>query len=233
MFWCRAGFLKSEEETAWHQEQQKQEQKQQNQQDGDEGAKESTSQTDEEEQQQQQQDEKQFEEDPRQQTALDWLFGDHADAAGGLTLESDDLSDMEPDAPGTTSGRGATSSSSARGSSSRTAAPTSLDFRGLGHELNASELHELIEWYSWNQGNTQLLLAVLAAGLMPNLVHVEYTEKAMEKIKKLVSKKEAEKLRESMSKVNRHQGLAVSSPADGAVGPHIASMAGRQVALDR
>ena len=178
-------------------------------------------------QQQEQQQEGADEEETRQQTALDWLLGDHADAAGGLTLESDDSSDT--DAVDATAAGGSVKHSS----SSTRATIKSLDFRGLGHELNASELHQLIERYSWNQGNTQLVLAVLVAGLMPNLVHVEYTKKALRLIAARAKSKQA-KLAATIYNIHTSTGgLVVTSPADSSVRAHMASTVGRQFVVDR
>ena len=156
------------------------------------------------------------EEQQQQQTALDWLLGDHADAAGGFSLEAEETEARQ------SQGR----------PSVHPPAAASLDFRGLGHELNASELHQLIERYSWNQGNTQLVLAVLAAGLMPNLVHVEYNESVLAGMEKRHKKgKLKDYLVKSLKKLEHM--IVAASPRDGGVQPHRSSVAFRSWPLER
>lgn len=102
-------------------------------------------------------------------TAMDWVLGEYADAAGGshslLTLEEEG-GYLDSAAGGGSRYAGSYDSSDAAGAAADADGQSFVD---LPSELGSSDLQLLVQQYSWNVDKHPLLLeAVLAAGLYPN-----------------------------------------------------------------
>jgi hypothetical protein len=133
-------------------------------------------------------------------TAMDWVLGEYADAAGGshslLTVDDDvggyideQQTRLSPaqayqgdrsGGGGPYQGRGGSSSSSSSADAAAAAAADSEAFEYLPTELGASDLQRLIQQYSWNVKQHPLLLeAALAAGLYPQyaLADLQYKDR--------------------------------------------------------
>lgn len=169
----------------------------------------------------------------QQPTAMDWMLGEYADAAAGFDdtsafLDNDSSSSSSrsshrrpASALGTSWLEEESPSNSSRGSATRASASATAaaanDVLPSG-DLSPNKMRQLIKQYSWNADKSELLQAVLAAGLYPNFAFVE----APASWQKAADKGKA-RARVAENLVDRRAGqrLRYTDPKNGAVKPHL------------
>jgi len=117
-------------------------------------------------------------------TAMDWVLGEYADAAGGshslLTLEEEG-GYLDSAAAG--GGQWYAGSYDSVGAAGAAADADGQSFVDVPSELGSSDLQRLVQQYSWNVDKHPLLLeAVLAAGLYPNYAFGSLRPKAQKQL---------------------------------------------------
>lgn len=155
----------------------------------------------------------------QQPTAMDWMFGEYADAAAGLDglLALDDLDSSSSSSGGSSPPFGSWLDEGYGSSSSKPAGSATAADELPSADLSAYKLERLIKQYSWNADQPELLQAVLAAGLYPNFAYVEAPDRLSAAVKKDSKASKASKM---LMKPRAAMMLNYTDPVNGLVAPH-------------